>query len=181
MQVADITELASSATLGAGKAQRMSMAEDPALYLTMIISLYPNVKLAFIRETICNQWDAHIASGRTDTPIKITIDRDLMLTFRDYGNGIPIEKMDSTYNTLGGSTKRASTAETGGFGLGCRSRGEGAADGNAVIDHVPAGQEAVGPKRGRHCATNNRHDLNSGHKDLCANNVASLRSMLARK
>lgn len=121
MQVADITELASSATLGAGKAQRMSMAEDPALYLTMIISLYPNVKLAFIRETICNQWDAHIASGRTDTPIKITIDRDLMLTFRDYGNGIPIEKMDSTYNTLGGSTKRASTAETGGFGLGCKS------------------------------------------------------------
>lgn len=121
MQVADITELASSATLGAGKAQRMSMAEDPALYLTMIISLYPNVKLAFIRETICNQWDAHIASGRTDTPIKITIDRNLMLTFRDYGNGIPIEKMDSTYNTLGGSTKRASTAETGGFGLGCKS------------------------------------------------------------
>lgn len=121
MQVADITELASSATLGAGKAQRMSMAQDPALYLTMIISLYPNVKLAFIRETICNQWDAHIASGRTDTPIKITIDRDLMLTFRDYGNGIPIEKMDSTYNTLGGSTKRASTAETGGFGLGCKS------------------------------------------------------------
>lgn len=121
MQVADITELASSATLGAGKAQRMSMAEDPALYLTMIISLYPNVKLAFIRETICNQWDAHIASGRTDTPIKITIDRDLMLTFRDFGNGIPIEKMDSTYNTLGGSTKRASTAETGGFGLGCKS------------------------------------------------------------
>lgn len=121
MQVADITELASSATLGAGKAQRMSMAEDPALYLTMIISLYPNVKLAFIRETICNQWDAHIASGRTDTPIKITIDRDLMLTFRDFGYGIPIEKMDSTYNTLGGSTKRASTAETGGFGLGCKS------------------------------------------------------------
>lgn len=121
MQVADITELASSATLGAGKAQRMSMAEDPALYLTMIISLYPNVKLAFIRETICNQWDAHIASGRTDTPIKITIDRDLMLTFRDFGNGIPIEKMDSTYNTLGGSTKRHSTAETGGFGLGCKS------------------------------------------------------------
>ena len=121
MQVADITELASSATLGAGKAQRMSMAEDPALYLTMIISLYPNVKLAFIRETICNQWDAHIASGRTDTPIKITIDRDLMLTFRDFGYGIPIEKMDSTYNTLGGSTKRHSTAETGGFGLGCKS------------------------------------------------------------
>lgn len=121
MQVANITETASSATLGAGQARRMSMAEDPALYLTMIISLYSNVKLAFIRETICNQWDAHIASGRTDKPIFIGIDEDCVLTFRDYGYGIPVDKMEDTYNTLGGSTKRDSINETGGFGLGCKS------------------------------------------------------------
>lgn len=121
MRVAENSELAVSATLGAASAQRMGMADDPALYLTMIISLYPNVKLAFVRETICNQWDAHIAAGCTNVPIQITIDENYMLTFRDFGNGIPVAKMHETYNKLGSSTKRASVKETGGFGLGCKS------------------------------------------------------------
>lgn len=121
MLVADFNQAASSATLGAGQAKKMSFSEDPAMFVAMIANLYSNQKLAFIRETLCNAWDAHIASGKTNLPITITVDEGYLLTIRDYGYGIPVDNMEATYNTLGGTTKRNSIGETGGFGLGCKS------------------------------------------------------------
>lgn len=121
MLVADANQLASSATLGAGAAEAMSFSNDPALFIAMIANLYSNQKLAFIRETICNAWDAHIEANITDRPIEITITDNHMLILRDYGTGIPVSKMKTTYNTLGGTTKRNNTKTTGGFGLGCKS------------------------------------------------------------
>lgn len=121
MLVADANQLASSATLGAGAAEAMSFSNDPALFIAMIANLYSNQKLAFIRETICNAWDAHIEANITDRPIEITITDSHMLILRDYGTGIPVSKMKATYNTLGGTTKRDNTKTTGGFGLGCKS------------------------------------------------------------
>lgn len=121
MLVADFNQAASSATIGAGQAEKMSFSEDPAMFVAMIANLYSNQKLAFIRETICNAWDAHIASDKTNLPIYISVNKDYVLTFRDYGYGIPVDMMKATYNTLGGTTKRNSIGETGGFGLGCKS------------------------------------------------------------
>ena len=80
MLVADFNQAASSATLGAGQAEKMSFSEDPAMFVAMIANLYSNQKLAFIRETICNAWDAHIASGKTNLPIYISVDKDYVNT-----------------------------------------------------------------------------------------------------
>lgn len=121
MLVADHNQAASSATLGVDAADKMQFSQDPALFMAMIANLYSNQKLAFVRESLCNHWDAHIAAGITDKPIFIDISEDYVLTMRDYGNGIPVSMMNATYNTLGGTTKRSDSGQTGGFGLGCKS------------------------------------------------------------
>lgn len=47
-----------------------------------------------------------------------------------------------------------------------RQRGERAADGLAITDHIPAGKQAGLAKGRGDGATDNGHDLNSGHKYL---------------
>jgi len=121
MLVSDNKELSTSVTLGASKASAMGFSSDSNLLIAMISTLYSNQKKAFCRETIANMWDAHIASNRKDVPIRITMSDDNTLVFRDYGFGIPKEKMEELYNTLGGTTKDKDDNQTGGFGLGCKS------------------------------------------------------------
>ncbi|WP_211259254.1 ATP-binding protein, partial [Dyella japonica] len=121
MQVADSTELTTSATLGAQDAMAFGISEDPAFFQILSANLYSNQKLAMVRETLCNSWDAHIEGNKTDIPIHVTIDKDGFLIFRDYGSGIPKDKIQEVYGVYGASTKKANTASTGGFGLGCKS------------------------------------------------------------
>lgn len=121
MQVADIQGDATSATLGAQKTTAMGMVQDAAFLMMLSTNLYSNQKLACIRETLCNAWDAHIEAKRTDVPVKVTITDDNELIIEDSGFGIPKDMFEQIYGTFGGSTKRTNTAVTGGFGLGCKS------------------------------------------------------------
>ncbi|HGV0335084.1 TPA: ATP-binding protein [Escherichia coli] len=121
MLVADTNQSATSATLGGKEAISFGISDDPAFFHVLSTSLYNNPTLAVVRETICNSWDAHIEAGKTDTPIRITIDTDNFITFRDYGNGIPDELIGSIYGVYGASTKKSNSSVTGGFGLGCKS------------------------------------------------------------
>lgn len=121
MQVADPKQLTTSATLGGHQAISFGISEDPAFFQILSSSLYNNPNLAVVRETICNSWDAHIEAGLEHLPILIHIDEDGWIRFRDYGKGIPTDKIGQVYGTYGASTKKANTATTGGFGLGCKS------------------------------------------------------------
>ncbi|AEL79643.1 rIIA-like protein [Escherichia phage vB_EcoP_G7C] len=121
MLVADTNQSATSATLGGKEAIAFAISDDPAFFHVLSTSLYNNPTLAVVRETICNSWDAHIEAGKTDTPIRITIDTDNFITFRDFGNGIPDELIGSIYGVYGASTKKSNSSVTGGFGLGCKS------------------------------------------------------------
>ena len=121
MLVADTNEIATSATLGGKETIAFGISDDPAFFHVLSTSLYNNPTLAVVRETICNSWDAHIEAGKTDTPIRITIDTNNFITFRDYGNGIPDELIGSIYGVYGASTKKSNSSVTGGFGLGCKS------------------------------------------------------------
>lgn len=121
MQVANKIELTTSATLGGGPAMAFGVTEDPAFFHILSTSLYNNPNLAVIRETMCNSWDAHIEAGITNRPIEIAIDKDNFLTFRDFGSGIPADKIQEVYGMYGASTKKNDSRSTGGFGLGCKS------------------------------------------------------------
>lgn len=121
MLVADTNQSATSATLGGKEAIAFGISDDPAFFHVLSTSLYNNPTLAVVRETICNSWDAHIEAGKTDIPIRITIDTDNFITFRDFGNGIPDELIGSIYGVYGASTKKSNSSVTGGFGLGCKS------------------------------------------------------------
>lgn len=121
MQVADSTQLATSATLGGSAAIDFGITDDPAFFQILSANLYSNQKLAVVRETLCNLWDAHIDAGITHIPGFVRITADNKLIFRDYGKGIAPENMGAVYGTYGASTKKNDSRSTGGFGLGCKS------------------------------------------------------------
>jgi hypothetical protein len=121
MQVADIQGDATAATLGAQKTVAVTMVQDASFLMMLASNLYSNQKLAVVREVLCNAWDAHIESGMTATPVKVTITEDNELIIEDSGYGIPAELFPEVYGTMGGSTKRKNVAVTGGFGLGAKS------------------------------------------------------------
>ena len=121
MNVSDSTQLATSATLGGSAAIDFGITDDPAFFQILSANLYSNQKLAVVRETLCNLWDAHIDAGITHIPGFVRITADNKLIFRDYGKGIAPENMGAVYGTYGASTKKNDSRSTGGFGLGCKS------------------------------------------------------------
>lgn len=121
MQVADMSNKASAAVLGAQKTRSVTMVEDAGFLMMLSSNLYSNQLLAAIREPLCNAWDAHIEAGKTDVPIKVTITKDHEFILQDFGLGIPDDKIEQVYGTYGGSTKRNDSKTTGGFGLGSKA------------------------------------------------------------
>lgn len=82
-------------------------------------SLYKDQQLAMVREVACNAWDAHLLIGKTD-PIEITLNNEELI-IKDFGPGIPHDKIGPIYGVYGASTKKDDGKQTGGFGLGCKS------------------------------------------------------------
>lgn len=120
MEVTHANEFNTHAILGGGEAEVFGI-EQNAQFVTMLsVTLYSNAFLAVAREVICNAWDAHKVSDKRDVPIKITLNSEY-LTIRDFGPGIPHGSMVKTYCVYGGTTKRKSKKETGGFGLGAKA------------------------------------------------------------
>lgn len=120
MQVAQVGDLVTHAVIGANTAQSFGISESAEFFNILSNSLYSDKPLAVGRETLCNAWDAHIVSGRTDRAIEITLDGQ-KLVIRDHGTGIPKDKMHAVYCVYGASTKVHDGEQTGGFGLGCKA------------------------------------------------------------
>lgn len=85
--------------------------------------LYSNKVLAVVREYSCNAFDAHIETGKKDTPIKVTVPNILCSYFkvRDYGRGLTEKEIAEIYAMYGESTKRGTNEQIGQLGLGCKS------------------------------------------------------------
>lgn len=120
MQVTHTEDFVSHAILGGQQSIGMGIDDSPEFFLILSSTLYSDQILAVVREVICNAWDAHIDAGISDRPIEITLD-NYVLNIRDFGNGIPHDKIGEIYGTYGKSTKKDDKRSTGGFGLGCKS------------------------------------------------------------
>lgn len=120
MQVTQQDTHLTHAIINAGEQLSFGVSEDPMFFKMLYSSLYADPRRAAFREPLCNAWDANIDNGMEDTPLQITI-TDESVTYRDSGKGIPHSKIREVYLTLGKSTKVDSSAQTGGFGLGCKA------------------------------------------------------------
>lgn len=120
MQVTSTADHITHAVIKAGETMEFSVSDDPMFFQMLSSTLYTRQTEAMVRETICNAWDAHIEAGKENTPIQITLDKDF-LTIRDFGPGIPHDKIKPIYLVYGKSTKADSSNQTGGFGLGCKA------------------------------------------------------------
>ena len=96
-----------------------SISNSPEFFEILSNSLYKDPLYAMIREVLCNAWDAHIASN-VDKPISVSITNNCLI-IRDFGSGIPHNKIGEIYGVYGSSTKVQDNSQTGGFGLGCKS------------------------------------------------------------
>lgn len=120
MQVTQIDDHVTNAVIGGSKKIEMGISDSAEFYHMLSSTLYSDQKLAVVRETVCNAWDAHIDSNRKHIPIAITV-ADGTITIRDYGYGIAKDLMGPIYGVYGNSTKKNDGNATGGFGLGCKA------------------------------------------------------------
>lgn len=97
--------------------------EVPAIMGYLSDKMYNNPVRAVIREYSCNAWDAHVAAGKADVPIRVDLPTNLMpeLAIRDFGPGLPFEDIKDTYVKIGKSTKTETNEELGMFGLGAKA------------------------------------------------------------
>lgn len=120
MQVSLMSDSVTHAVLGKQSSVEMGVSDSAALMHIFSTTLYTYPMLATVREIICNGWDGHIVSKRTDVPLQITITDD-KIVIRDFGPGIPHDKIGPIYGVFGNSTKREDGSVTGGFGLGSKA------------------------------------------------------------
>lgn len=120
MQVSHVDEHVTHAVIGGRKTIDFDISSSAEFFHILSSTLYTDQRLAVIREVVCNAWDAHIASGRTNLPVEVTL-KDNQIMIRDFGYGIADEDMGHIYGTYGNSTKQNDGKQTGGFGLGCKA------------------------------------------------------------
>jgi hypothetical protein len=120
MQVSHVDERVTHAVIGGRKTIDFDISNSAEFFHILSSTLYTDQRLAVIREVVCNAWDAHIASGRTNLPVEVILENN-QITIRDFGNGIADEDMGHIYGTYGNSTKQNDGKQTGGFGLGCKA------------------------------------------------------------
>lgn len=120
MQVSHAAASDNYAIVGGGKARDFQIASSAHAFKILSDALYQHKERAVVRETICNAKDAHIASGKPDHPIKLTL-TDTEFTIEDSGPGIADCNMVEIYLTYFGSTKTNDDSQIGGFGLGCKA------------------------------------------------------------
>lgn len=120
MQVSKTSDSVTHAVIGNVESVEMGVSDSAALMHIFSTTLYTYPMLATVREIICNGWDGHITAGCTDKPLQISIDEE-EIVIRDFGPGIPHEKIGPIYGVFGNSTKRDDGSVTGGFGLGSKA------------------------------------------------------------
>ena len=107
--------------------QSVDMTIDSASFGRLIkqsIEMYQNAPEAVFREYATNARDAHIAAGKADVPIEITVPEGFgkgELVVRDHGVGLDDKGLE-IYVSVGTSTKDIKgNKETGSFGQGSKS------------------------------------------------------------
>lgn len=85
--------------------------------------LYSDKVTAVIRELTCNAYDSHVAAGKKEKPVKVTLPTDKNPEFKvkDYGTGLNHDEVISLYTNYFSSNKRDDNTQIGGFGLGSKS------------------------------------------------------------
>ena len=120
MEVSRPEDKVTHAVIGGSQSQEFGISNSAEFFQILSSTLYTDQKLAVVREDLCNAWDAHIEAGKTDTAIEITLN-EKEFVIRDFGNGIPDDKIIPIYAVYGNSTKKNDGKQTGGFGLGCKA------------------------------------------------------------
>lgn len=106
---------------------RFTLDENSIAHLQSVLSnLYTDREAAIIRELSVNGYDAQIAAGRGDEPVRITLpDRNNqhVLTISDCGVGMSENELFDLYSKYGASTKRDGdgAGQTGMLGLGSKA------------------------------------------------------------
>lgn len=106
-----------------GEEIAMSFDQNSLVHLMSVLTdLYSDPELAVIREYSTNAFDSHIEAGQ-QRPIEVTLPSPLAPFFRvkDYGVGMSVADIHSTYSKYGASTKRGTDDQVGTLGLGCKS------------------------------------------------------------
>ncbi len=120
MQVSHVQDHITHAVIGGGETIDFGISNSAEFFNILSSTLYKDQILAVVRETLCNEWDAHIEAGITHIPVEVTLDAEKFI-IRDFGKGIHKDDMGLIYGTYGNSTKKNDGLQTGGFGLGCKS------------------------------------------------------------
>lgn len=120
MQVTHVADNVTHAVIGKGQARDFGISNSTEFFNILSNTLYSDKILAVVREVLCNAWDIHIQTGRTDRPVDVSLEGG-KLTIRDYGTGISDEDIHPIYAVYGNSTKKLDGTQTGGFGLGSKA------------------------------------------------------------
>lgn len=95
---------------------------DSFMYDILSSGIYKDKPLAVVRELVANALDSH-KSAKQKEPVVIyaPTEVDPTLIIEDKGTGLSVEDTYKYFFTYGGSDKRNSDNDIGGFGLGCKS------------------------------------------------------------
>lgn len=92
---------------------------NASMFSMLSKNVYTNTILAGIRELSTNAIDACIAANiEPSFDVHLPTIQSPTFSVRDYGSGLPPEDIETLYATMGASTKRASNAYNGSFGIG---------------------------------------------------------------
>ena len=108
---------------GGGESRAITISSNGTIIRNTIKGIYAHKERTVTRELMANAFDAHIAGGVEDTPIKVFLPTllDPVFSVRDYGCGMSHDFVMEHYSSLGFSTKSDSNTETGMFGVGSKS------------------------------------------------------------
>lgn len=103
---------------------KLTFDESAGAFLLQAISesLYKRPAMKVLDELAGNAFDSHLRA-RQARPFEVRLPTSLNpnLVIQDWGMGMSKKDIDSTYSKVGGSDKRGTNEERGGFGLGSKS------------------------------------------------------------
>lgn len=110
-------------SFGTGTRKAYSVASNAAMMSLLSDKLYTDKVMAVIRELSTNAYDSHVVAGVANEPFDIHLPtkQSLMFIIRDYGTGMPPEKVMDMYCTYGISDKTDTNDLQGCMGIGSKS------------------------------------------------------------
>lgn len=103
---------------------KMTFDESASVFLLQAISesLYKRPAMKVADELVGNAFDSHLRAGQT-RPLEVHLPTSLNPNFivQDWGTGMSKADISDLYSKVGGSDKRETNKERGGYGLGSKS------------------------------------------------------------